>query len=114
MKTKKLKSAIYVASAAALLTVGYIGGAYNAVNKTKAECLSYLRDTIHDVKLANSMAESELENAVHYNRQFNDGESEIRDAQFRHSIATAREKKILTQDALKGIYDLESQIKSIK
>ncbi|KYK26469.1 hypothetical protein AYK26_04940 [Euryarchaeota archaeon SM23-78] len=114
MRLKKIKSAIYVASAAALLAVGYISGAYNGANKTKTECLAYLRDTMHNAELADSMAKSELENAVRYNRQFNDGESEIRDAQFKHSIETAREKKILAKDALKGIYDLESQIKSIR
>ena len=42
------------------------------------------------------------------------GEIEIRNMQFKSSIETAREKKILAKDALKDIYDLESQIKSIK
>ncbi len=104
---------IYALSAAALLTVGYMRGTYNGVNKTKAECLSHLKETIHNVELADSMAKSELENAVRYDRNFNDG-SEVRNMQFKTAIKTAREKKILTKDALKDTYDLENQIKSIK
>ena len=109
-----IKPGLYALSATVLLTLGYVGGIYNGINKTKAECLSRLRETTHNVKLADSMAESELENAVRYDRNFNDGNSELRDMQFKAAIKTAREKKILAEDALKGLHGLESQIKGIK